>query len=351
MSPNEQIGIAIQGAGTVSSGHLRAYLKDPRCRVVAIGSRTKEGAAAKAREVGLDPGKLALYDDVDALVADPNVDALSICTPHTRHALDTIAAAKAGKDCLIEKPVAMDVAELHQMDAAVRAAGVRTVCGFVLRYNPMVVAAKALRDEGLLGEVLYVQTDYWHNPEQSGYPGSEDHVHHMDCSAMLGGGCHAVDLARYLMGSDVVQVSAVTTAATPDAPYPPMQAAIVTFANGRMGKVSACVEQWMPYQFNLDLLGTEGGVRDNRFYSRKLPGVTDWATFPTILPNSGLVSHHPFDGEIAHFLDCVIGDRESHASLRDAVNTHEVCFAIDRSSAEGGVPITLPLAKAPPTTS
>ena len=347
MSPNQTIGIAIQGAGTVSTGHLRAYLKDPRCRVVAIGSRTKAGAAAKAREVGLDPDQLALYDEVDALVADPRVDALSICTPHTRHAEDAIAAARAGKHCLIEKPVAMNQAELRQMDAAVRAAGVKTVCGFVLRYNPMVVAAKAMVDEGLLGDLLYVQTDYWHNPEQSGYPGAEDHVRRMDVSAMLGGGCHAVDLARYLMGSDVVQVSAVTTSATPDAPFPPMQAAVLAFANGRMGKVSACVEQWMPYQFNVDLLGTEGGLRDNRFFSRKLPGVVDWATFPTIIPNSGLVGHHPFDGEIAHFLDCILGDRESHANLRDAVNTHETCFAIDQSCARGGNPIRLPLGDEP----
>ena len=50
-----EIGVAVQGAGTVSTEHLRAYLKNPRCRVVAIGSRTKEGAAAKARQVGLDP--------------------------------------------------------------------------------------------------------------------------------------------------------------------------------------------------------------------------------------------------------------------------------------------------------
>jgi predicted dehydrogenase len=123
-----------------------------------------------------------------------------------------------------------------------------------------------------------------------------------------------------------------------------MQAAVVSFANGRMGKVSACVEQWMPYQFNVDLLGTEGGLRDNRFYSRTLPGVTDWTTFPTIVPNSGLVGHHPFDGEIDHFLACIREGVDSHASLRDAVNTHEVCFAIDRSSAQGGVPIRLPLA-------
>lgn len=336
-----QLGIAIQGAGTVSTGHLRAYLRNANCRVVAIGSRTKAGAEAKAREVGIDPASIALYDSIDDLVADPNVDALSICTPHARHHEDAITAAKAKKHFIVEKPIAMSRDNLHAMAAAASEAGVRTVCGFVLRYNPMVETAYALSRNGFFGELLYVQTDYWHNPEQSGYPGSEDHVRQMDASAMMLGGCHAVDLARYLMGSDIVSVSAVETAGTPDAPHPPMQAAVVRFANGRIGKVSACVEQWMPYQFNVDLLGTDGGLRDNRFYGRSLPGATDWAVFPTITPNSGLVSHHPFDGEIDHFVDCVLSGTESHASVRDAVNTHEAVFAIDESSRSGGTVVTL----------
>jgi predicted dehydrogenase len=120
-----------------------------------------------------------------------------------------------------------------------------------------------------------------------------------------------------------------------------MQAAVVKFANGRIGKISAAVEQWMPYQFNVDVLGTEGGIRDNRFYSKKLPGITDWGTFPTVLPNSGAVSHHPFQGEIDHFLDCIRRGVESHVSLRDAVNTHMAVFAIDRSGKEGGAAIKL----------
>ena len=339
MSPNGTIGIAVQGAGNVSTGHLTAYLANPACRVVAIGSRTKEGAARKAAEVGLDPATIGLHDSVEELLAHPGVDAVSICTPHSRHAEDAIAAAGAGKHCLIEKPVATTPEQLHAMDAAVARAGVRSVCGFVLRWNPSVLAAKALVDQGMLGDLLYVQTDYWHNPEQSGYPGSEDHVRHMDASAMMLGGCHAVDLARYLMGSDIVEVSARQTAGAPDLPFPPMQSAVVTFANGKIGKVSACVEQWMPYQFNVDLLGTDGGLRDDRFFSRRLPGVTGWVTFPTVLPNSGAVSHHPFQGEIDHFLACVRDDVESHANLRDAVNTHLACFAVDRSGAEGGTPI------------
>jgi len=340
-SANDRIGVAIFGAGNVSSGHLDAYLHSPRCEVVAIGSRTKAGAEAKAREVGIDPSTIGIYDDIDALLSDPNLDALSITTPHTRHAADVISAASAGKHALVEKPIALSVQELEAMDVAVTQAGIRTVCGFVLRFNPATLATKALIDQGMLGDVLYVQTDYWHNPEQSGYPGSEHHLQHMEATAMTAGGCHAIDLARYLMGSDIVEVSALGFQGSDEARFLPGQTAIVRFANGKAGKISAAVEQWMPYQFNVDVLGTDGGLRDNRFFSRKLPGVTGWVEFPTVLPNSGAVSHHPFQGEIDHFLDCIIDGRESHVNVHDGVNTHRALFAIDRSSAEGGTIIAV----------
>ena len=154
VSPNEKIGIAIQGAGTVSSGHLRAYLRNPYVQIVAIGSRTKEGARQKALEVGIDPASIKLYDAVEDVVGDPDVDALSITTPHERHALDAIAAAKAGKHCLIEKPIAMNKADVLAIDKAVTKAGIKTACGFVLRYIPMVQAQKAMLDQGLLAPVL-----------------------------------------------------------------------------------------------------------------------------------------------------------------------------------------------------
>lgn len=338
---NDRVGVAIFGAGNVSSGHLDAYLHSPRCEVVAIGSRTKAGAEAKAREVGIDPASIGIYDSIDDLLADPNVEALSITTPHTRHASDVIAAANAGKHCLVEKPIAMSAEELDAMDDAVARAGIRTVCGFVLRFNPATLATKALIEQGMLGDVLYVQTDYWHNPEQSGYPGAEGHLQRMDSSAMVAGGCHAVDLARYLMGSDIVEVSAIGFTDLESPQHLPGQTAIVRFANGKAGKVSAAVEQWMPYQFNVDVLGTDGGLRDNRFYSRRLPGVTGWVEFPTVLPNSGAVSHHPFQGEIDHFLDCIIEGKESHVNVHDGVNTHRALFAIDLSCAQGGATIAI----------
>lgn len=338
MSESE-LGVAIQGAGWVSTEHIRAYQRHPRARIVAIGSRTREGAQRKAREMGLD---VPVFDRIEDLLAQPDVDAVSLCTPPERHSIETVLAAEAGKHVLIEKPVALNLDELRRMRDAVRTAGVRTVVSFVLRWNPAVINIKALKADGALGTTFHVQTDYWHNVEVAGLLRKGGG----GIGAMLGGGCHAMDAARYLMDSDIVEVSALSW--TP--PSQPAGAgaaddtvALVRFADGAMGKVSGCTTQWMPYNFNIDLFGTDGVVRGNRLYTRRLPGLTGLAELPTVLPDSGDVSHHPFPGEIAHFIDCILSGRESHVNLEDAVNTHEACFAADMSAAQGGAPIKLPL--------
>jgi len=338
--------VAVQAAGNVATEHLRAYLNTPHVEVVAVGSRTREGAERKAREVGLDLSRVQLYDDYDALLADPRVDALSICTPPARHAEETVRGAEAGKHLLIEKPVATTPDELRRMHNAVQAAGVKPVVSFVLRWNPLVLTIKRLIADGAFGQTFFVQTAYWHNLVQGGYPGARPGPHTSPISAMLGGGCHAMDMARYLAGSDVVQVSALSAHTIAGHASPANTAALVTFAGGAMGYVSACTEQWMPYVFNIELFGADGAIRGNRFFSRKLPGATGFVEIPTVMPDSGNVAHHPFRGQIDHFIDCIRTGRESHVSLADAANTHLACFAVDESAAQGGVAVPVPSVQA-----
>ncbi|MHA1216713.1 MAG: Gfo/Idh/MocA family protein, partial [Candidatus Thorarchaeota archaeon] len=80
----------------------------------------------------------------------------------------------------------------------------------------------------------------------------------------------------------------------------------------------------------------------NRVYSEKFKGQTDFVTIPTILPDSGEVTHHPFQPEIDHLVDCIKNKRESHCNLEDSINTHEACIAANMS-AETGETIQLPL--------
>ncbi len=164
-------------------------------------------------------------------------------------------------------------------------------------------------------------------------------------SAVLSGGCHAVDMLRYL-GGEIVEVAAFSARPkrTKGFDFAPVTVASVTFANGAVGKLSTLMDGDTPYAFNCRLFGTEGAIQNNRVYSSShYPGATDYWTFPTIEPNSGDVAHHPFRAEIDHFIDCLDRDVESHASIHDTVKSMAVCFAIDESAAHGGRPVRVKL--------
>src|SRR5579884_989893 len=146
--PTQQpvLGVAVWGTGWVAGEHLRAFTRNPHAEVVAVGSRTVDGARHKLAEVGLSAGTVAVYDDLDALLANGRIQIVSVCTPNYLHADNVIRAARAGKHVVIEKPPAIDVKGLREMRDEVRAAGVRTIVSFVLRWNPLVRMVKSLRE-------------------------------------------------------------------------------------------------------------------------------------------------------------------------------------------------------------
>lgn len=334
-------GVAIQGAGSVATEHIKAFAGHPATRVVAIGSRTKEGAQRKAEELGVS---CDIYDDYDQLLEHPDVDIVAICTPPDRHAEETIKAANAGKHVLIEKPVAVNNDELRAMDEAVRQAGVKSVISFVLRWNPMIRSIKEAVAKGWVGTPRVVHADYWHGPTNS----SPKRFHRpnwkqLDVGAIVHGGCHAMDAARYILGDDkVVQVSGVSPGDVGDGSnYRATTVATVKYASGAAGKISGSTEFFMPYVFNVEVFGDEGAIRNNRFYSKALPGQTGFGAFETIMPDSGAVSHHPFPDMVSHFVECILSDVESHDNLANAVNTHQACFAAEESASNGSIPIRL----------
>ncbi|MCP5115503.1 MAG: gfo/Idh/MocA family oxidoreductase, partial [bacterium] len=102
------------------------------------------------------------------------------------------------------------------------------------------------------------------------------------------------------------------------------------------------IEYMAPYTFPIALMGNGGTIRDNRLFTKRWPGQTGWATIPTVLPDSGDVSHHPFAHQFRHFVDCVLSGEESHCNVADAVKTHEICIAGEMSKLERK-PVRLPL--------
>jgi len=327
------IGVAIHGAGWVSGEHIKSYGKNPNTQVVAICSRTKESAEARAAEAGLSD--VRIYTNYEEMLGDPAVQAVSLCSPPNLHPQETIAAARAGKHILIEKAVANDPISLGEMTAAVREAGVKTVVSFVLHWNMEFQWIKRMLAEQAIGDIFYAEVDYWHNigPWYKQY--TWNIKKDIAGSAFLSAGCHAVDAIRFFTQREITEVTAYANQLNKEYEYPTNLIGMLKFEGGAIGKVSTVFDCQCPYAFNIDLLGSAGTIRDNKIFAKEyFGGATDWVTVPTIRPDSGDVSHHPFDGEIGHFVDCILKDEESHVNLADAAKTHAVCYAIDRSVAE-----------------
>src|SRR5215472_642830 len=112
-------GVGIIGTGWVSGEHIKAFEANPHTEVRGIVSREESRAAAKAREYGL--AHCRAYSPLEDLLNNPEIQIVSICTPHHLHAAQGTAAARAGKHLMLEKPVALDLAGLRELQAAVRA--------------------------------------------------------------------------------------------------------------------------------------------------------------------------------------------------------------------------------------
>jgi predicted dehydrogenase len=330
----EKLGVGIRGAGQVSYEHAKAIRNNPRLYLAGVCSRSLDSAQKLAKEFNPEAKIYAHYED---LLADPAVDVVSICMPNYLHAREAILALQAKKHLVLEKPTAVNREELAALRQAARKAETRTVVSFVARWHPMIKNLRSLLDRKALGHIYYAEADYWHgiNPTFASYPWIRRKE--FAGGAMITGGCHAADLARYLKGEEIVEVSAYRCKNREDFDYYTTLVAAVKFRDGAVGKLSASLDGLnFPYQLNIDLLGTEGAIRDNRVYSKGLfPVQTDWVTLSTPTPNSGAVAHHPFQEEIDNLVASIYENIPVLSDILDACNSVEAVIAIEESAATG----------------
>lgn len=338
----DTLGVGIIGTGWVSGEYIRAFSMNPNTEVISICSRSRERAEAKAKEYGLK--NCTCVNDPEKMVGLPGLDIVCINTPNFLHAEQTILAAEHKKHIVIEKPIAIDWQDMRKMKKAVDSAGVVTIVGFVLRWNPLFQTVKALIRDGVLGKVFYAEVDYLHaiTPEYPCYPWSIKKE--TGGSILQVGGCHAVDGLRWFIGGEATEVVALSMSHRPDFEQDTTITFVAKFTNGAMGKVCCSYDVACPYIYNLEIFGDRGTVRNDKLWSSSsFPGQDDWITIPTTNPDSGDVSHHPFPGEVNHFVDCILGNKKPIVGLDDAIKTFEIIEAADRSAQQGGTVVKLPL--------
>jgi len=333
----DKFGVGIIGCGAVAQEYIKAFEKDERSQVRALVSRNRANAKCYRDRYDLS---CAIETDATAMLSRKDIDIVVVCTPHDQHARYAVAAAQAGKHVIIEKPVALTPQDLRIQQEAVKKANVKTLVSFVLHWNPLLMTIDRLITQGVFGRIFMVEVDYmhriWMTTEQKWYASRRQ-----SGTAILTGGCHAIDALRWFARSEAEQVCAYQVKTENPIEYPGTISVNVKFENGTIGRSTTTFDARMPYRFNIGVYGTEGSLRNNELFAPKLfPGQTDFLKIPCVLPDSADVEHHPFVHEVAHFLDCIIENKRPYPDLEDAAQTHAVCFAADLS-AESGRPVTI----------
>ena len=237
------IRAAIIGMGTWGRNLVNSVQpSSPHLRFVAGATRTPAAAADYARQHGIR--MLASYE---AVLADPEVDAVVLATPHSQHTDQIVAAARAGKHVFCEKPMGLDVDEAEQAAQACAEAGVTLGVGYNWRYQPALQEIRRLIDTGRLGRLLHLEGNFC-GPSAYRFP--KGHWRHdrqeVPAGGMTGRGVHVVDAMLYLAGP-VKRVTAQSVRLAQDFGVDDTTSLLLGFDSGATGMLStviATAETW-----------------------------------------------------------------------------------------------------------
>ena len=334
--------VGIIGYGWAATAHMAAINATRQGRVTAVySSRPLDSAELSAKH----GGPITVFKSLEAMLADPSIDVVDITSLPSQHRDQAVAAARAKKHVILEKPMANSPEEVRDIVAAAQANGVQGCVCFECRFSNQFQVTKALLDEGLLGKLHYGEIDYYHGigPWYGQFRWNTSQKD--GGSALLTAGCHALDALLMMMGTDVESVSSLSTKSASGIfkpyEYDTSSVTILRFGDGSIGKSAAIVDCLQPYYFHTHLVGSEGSLLDDKFHSMKLK--TDkghWSQLSMKMLDSGDVSDHPYQAQFQAFFDALdAGHDMPLTSFPEAAKTFAVIFAADKSATQGGQPI------------
>ncbi|HEY4989726.1 MAG TPA: Gfo/Idh/MocA family oxidoreductase [Opitutaceae bacterium] len=340
------VNVAVIGAGGIGQDHLASFARHPRARVVALAEVSPERGREAADRFGIPE----LVQDYRKLLGRDDIDVISIALPNYLHARVALQALKAGKNVMLDKPMATNAADAAKLVAEAKRQGVLFMVGQNFRFNIETQTAKAVVERGSLGEVYHAKTSW---SRRAGIPriGSW-----FTQKRFAGGGCtydigvHALDRCLYLMGEfDAAAVSGQTFAKfgprglgnggwgkseiDPKATFDvdDLSVALIKLKSGRTVLLEA---SWAAHGPLVDvnatqLFGTEAGLSlpPVQLYKQVRGGYVseEVAPLPPAVNTNRMV----------HFIDCLLGKAKPYVKPAESLAVQKILDAIYVSAKTG----------------
>ena len=346
----QKIKVGIIGTGSISHSHIQGYLNNPNVELYALCDLNEE----RVKAVGEKYKVSRLYTDMNEMLKLKELDAVSVCTWNSAHAPCSIAALKAGKHVLCEKPMAMNAEEAKAMKKAADEAGKLLMIGFVRRFGNDTAIIKDYQSTDFLGDIYYAKATYL---RRKGSPGGW----FGDRSRSGGGplidlGVHVIDLTRFLMNNpkpisvygatfqkllDRKNIKGTTEYCsmekTNDDLYDveDLATAMIRYDNGAVVSIEASFSLNIKQDEGvIQLFGTKGGAKLNpelEMYTE----INDYMVDVQLAAHTALDFNGLFDNEINHFVDCIVGEVACISPAEDGIEIMTILDAIYESARTG----------------
>lgn len=333
MNNTSKLRWGILGAARVNERLMPAIVEAANAELVAIASRRPGAAAQTLAKYAPDHAHVRTYDDLDALLVDPNVDAVYLPLANHEHAEWTLKAIQHGKHVLCEKPMALTVADIEAIETAAKQYNVTVMEGFMYRFHPQHARVKELLASGIIGEVRSVRSSY-------SFMMRPARLYRLTESVANGGGamwdigCYAIHSLRMILDKAPKAVTAIASYVESGADV--TTSGIVDFGNGQLGHFDFSFERARRCEY--EIIGTQGGIKCHVVW--QLPGdvpIISWWTEAGQQCEERLPAQNHFALEIEHFSASVLNGTLPALSFTDAKQNCQLIVAALQSAAEGKV--------------
>lgn len=336
----KNIGFGIIGTGAIAGHHAKSIQQLDDCHLVAVLSSSATRAAKAAISFNVPA-----YDDLNEFLKEEDIDIVCICTASGDHLVPTLAAAKAGKHVLTEKPLEINLERADQMITACRSYGVKLGCIFQNRFKPDYLRLKEAVQKESLGKLImgnayikwYRHKDYYSSSDWKGT------LRRDGGAALINQGIHTIDLLLDIMPR-VESVYGQVKTAVHKIEGEDLAASVLNFQNGAIGSIEGGTSLFPGYLERLEIFGEKGSIileggeiihwnisngekPKKNFQKQDLSGTSD--------PMALDFKFHML--QIKDMIDAIKEDREPVVNGESARKSLELILAIYKSSREDKV--------------